>query len=221
MLTAALTAALALGLLGSLHCALMCGPLAVAGCGVTGSRARPALVYFCGRLVSYTFAGAVFGVLGARAAQILSLDQWQRWALVAVAAAALFKGIRLLTAPAPRLIAIGSIKPKQRPSQLARLVTSLVPRRALPLGLATGALPCGLLAGGWALAAATGNPLSGALLMAAFSLATAPGLLGSLLVAAPLSRIRWSPRWQGALWCALSLWMGLRPFLGHAVHRCH
>jgi len=215
----AVGAALALGLLGSFHCALMCGPLLAAGCAREGRRGRALLGYLGGRLASYAFAGAIFGALGARAAHRFSASSIQTVALLAFAALALLKGFKLLFADRarPPLVAIR----RSAPSPGLRLLASLVPRRALPLGLLTGALPCGLLAGAWILAASTGDPLGGAMLMLAFSIATAPGLLASLLLALPALRRRWSPSWQGALWCALALFVGLRPLLDHAVHaRC-
>jgi sulfite exporter TauE/SafE len=205
----------------------MCGPLAVAGCGAGVGRGRRASAYFFGRLVSHLFGGAVFGALGARAAQLLSLEWWQRLALLTVALAALLKGMglirvgRLAARSREDVIPSATVKKRSRASSVGALLASMLPRRALPLGLATGALPCGLLAGAWALAASTGDPLSGALSMAAFSLSSAPGLIAGLLVSTPLSRLRWSPALQGALWCALSLWIGLRPFIGHSLHRCH
>src|SRR5262249_21373543 len=96
----------------------------------------------------------------------------------------------------------------------------LVPRRALSLGLVTGALPCGLLAGAWALAAATGCVEQGALVMGAFSAATAPALGASLIAyqVPGVARIASSRRWQGALWCALAVWIVARSVLPHGAH---
>lgn len=220
MMTSILAGAVAYGFLGSLHCAFMCGPLAVAGCG-TGAALRPASValYFGGRLASYLFAGAVFGALGAHLACWIHLDALQRILLGAVAVVALVKGITL------SLGRSRSFRPVKlgRPSRLrraGRLVAALVPRRALSLGLVTGALPCGLLAGAWALSAATGRPGQGAWVMFAFSAATAPALAVSLLAGriAAYTRVALSPRWQGLFWCALGVWIVARSVLPHGAH---
>jgi sulfite exporter TauE/SafE len=195
----AIVAALALGFFGSLHCVAMCGPLCVAA-------ARP-LPYLAGRWASYALAGALFGSIGARAARLGPLQQ-----VLAVAVAGLLfaKGLSLWL-PRRDLVRLRT----RPPGWLA----ALRPRRPLALGAITGALPCGLLAGAWALAASTSRVLDGALVMSAFAAATAPALVSGGLV---LRRIggRWAPAWHGALYCALAIWIGLRPFLvgGHACH---
>ena len=72
-------AAFVAGLSTSLHCSLMCGPLA---CAV---QARP-LTYHASRLVSYTLAGALCGGLGAMVAGFLrgDLARFTPWALALV-----------------------------------------------------------------------------------------------------------------------------------------
>jgi sulfite exporter TauE/SafE len=194
--------ALALGVATSLHCAAMCGPLAVAA----GGRAR----YFVGRLVSYAAAGALFGALGEHALCRLPIGTVQVAALAVVAAAALGRAFRLVR---PARVRISTRRPRRL---LARLWAHL-PRDAFALGLATGLLPCGLLVPAWALAATAGDAGAGALTMAAFALASTPGL------AAPLVGRRWlprpAPRLEAAAWCALALWLALRPLLVAAA--CH
>lgn len=198
-----LMTAFVFGFLGSFHCALMCGPLALAGC----TTRRTTFGYFAGRAIVYAFAGALFGSLGEHAQHRLPIGAVQTGLLLAVAVLALIKGVRLLL---PRHDLVPLRKP---PSRVGELLARVVPRRGLALGLATGVLPCGFLAGAWALAASTGNPLSGALVMIVFSLATLPSLAASLLVRA---RFRPTPAVAGVLWCALALWIGLRPLLAHA-----
>jgi sulfite exporter TauE/SafE len=211
--------AMALGFLGSLHCTVMCGPLALAGChSKAGLSRRSVALYFGGRLLSYAFAGAAFGAAGAHLACWIHLEIMERVLLVVVATAALVRGVRLLGAMRPTgLVRIGRPAAWRRAGSLA---ASLVPRRPLSLGLVTGALPCALLAGGWALAAATGDAASGALVMCAFSAATAPALAASLVLERATGWGRWfySPRWQGMLWCALALWIAARSILVHGAH---
>jgi sulfite exporter TauE/SafE len=196
-----IAAALALGVATSLHCAAMCGPLAVAA----GGRAR----YFVGRLVSYAAAGAVFGVLGDHALCWLPVGTVQIVALVALATAALVRGLRTLV---PRRVRIATRPPRR----LAQRLFAHLPRGPLALGLATGLLPCGLLVPAWALAATAGDAGAGALTMAAFAVASTPGL------AAPLLARRWlprTPRLEAVAWLGLAVWLALRPLLSAA--RCH
>ena len=78
-----------LGLVGSAHCAGMCGPLALALPG-TG-RGWPSLLggraaYNLGRVVTYAMMGACFGVVG----RTFALAGLQRWLSLIAGAAILF-----------------------------------------------------------------------------------------------------------------------------------
>jgi uncharacterized protein len=221
MLTSILAGAAAFGFLGSLHCTFMCGPLAVAGCGAgDGLRRSSAALYFGGRLLTYVFAGAAFGALGGHVGCLIHVDVLQQVLLCAVAAMALVKGIKLLLGLDPGEVRLTKLGRPPWFRRVARAIASLVPRRALSLGLVTGALPCGLLAGAWSLAAATGHPLYGALVMGVFSAATAPALAASLLTARLSDRRSnlSAARWQGVLWCALGLWIVGRSLFDHGAH---
>jgi sulfite exporter TauE/SafE len=61
---------------------------------------------------------------------------------------------------------------------LAALLAAPQGWRGVALGLLLSALPCGVLYGALAAAAASGSMLAGALAMAAFALGTAPALVG-------------------------------------------
>jgi len=206
MTASLLGAVLALGLAGSLHCPLMCGPLAVAGCRRGG---RSVLAYLGGRLVSYAALGAVFGTVGEHALCLLPMEKVQVVAMVLVGGFAVWRGVSALRRPRPVTIRRGP------PRRLSRLV-ALMPRRGLGLGLATGFLPCGMLVPAWLLAATSGDAVSGALAMALFSAATAPALLLPVVTGAFVRRI--SPRVQAAAWCALGVWIALRPVFMAAHH---
>jgi hypothetical protein len=200
--------AVALGIGGSLHCAAMCGPLATAGCASGGKlRVAPTSGYFAGRLFAYALAGAIFGDLGGRAASVLPLAWMRIFAAGGLAVLALARGVSILRASGG-LVQIRS----PRPSVLS-FVAELFPRRGLGLGLATGGLPCGLLFGAWMLAASTGSATRGAVSMVAFSVASAPGLAGALFASRALRPLVLSPRVAGGLWCALGLWLAIRPIV--------
>ncbi|MFT7283225.1 MAG: sulfite exporter TauE/SafE, partial [Cyclobacteriaceae bacterium] len=53
-----------IGLLGSLHCVGMCGPLAFAAPTMSSKRLTGALVYNAGRTMTYAVLGAIAGILG-------------------------------------------------------------------------------------------------------------------------------------------------------------
>jgi sulfite exporter TauE/SafE len=177
--------ALLLGLVGSLHCAGMCGPLVLALPATGGSRATFILgrvAYNLGRLFTYCLLGAAFGFVG----RTLALAGLQRWVSVGAGSAMLI-GLLLSSR-----FAIGS--------PLARGVTwvksglgALLRRRSLPsilaLGAMNGLLPCGLVYAACAGAVATGGFLSGAAYMAAFGFGTVPMMLGLGLIGQRLQLI--------------------------------
>ena len=76
-----IVSALILGLLGSLHCVGMCGPIALAlpvGRGSAGIRIWRALLYNIGRSLTYSVFGVAAGSVGATIAwaggqQVLSV----------------------------------------------------------------------------------------------------------------------------------------------------
>ena len=167
------TTAFVLGLVGSLHCAGMCGPLALAlppaGKTATG-HAAGRLAYNGGRIVTYCALGLLFGLLG----KTLLLAGVQRWLSIALGVAllvGLFASRKLaLWRPMARLVE----RVKARMSFLLR-------RRSwaalFGLGLLNGLLPCGLVYVAAAGATATGGLVHGAIYMAAFGFGTIPMML--------------------------------------------
>lgn len=215
ILESAVLTALATGALGSAHCAAMCGPLAVAGCSrgeaVSG---RDAAGYFAGRLLAYATMGAVMGHLGRHALCILPMTALEGIATAAVASAAAYRGIALLRAR-PRGERLLALRAKRSRATVFAMLAELWPRRGLGLGLATGIMPCGLLLPAWALAAGTASAPAGAVVMAAFSVATLPGLVVPLLGRRLLQRMveRLPKSAYGLMWLALAAWIAARPLL--------
>jgi uncharacterized protein len=216
-----LVTAAAAGFVGSLHCAAMCGPLALAA-GMPGGRfdARATGQYLAGRFASYAAVGALMGALGAHALCRLPVQPAQWIAVALVAGAAAWRGVSLLRArraAASAPVAIG--KRPARPGLAARLYARL-PRRAGALGLVTGVLPCGMLVPAWALAATSARADVGALVMLVFAAASLPGLLLPLVSRGALARVthRMPAVVPGLAWCALAAWIALRPLLGSVHH---
>lgn len=169
-------AAIIMGLAGSLHCAGMCGPLALALPSGNSSALRfviGRIFYNLGRVITYAAMGVVFGLIG----KSLVLAGWQQGLSIAAGVVLLcyvllpLLGMRTGGAgPMPRMIA--PLK-----AALGRLLGARTPAALLAFGLLNGLLPCGLVYGALAGAAATGTPADGALFMVVFGAGTVPMML--------------------------------------------
>jgi hypothetical protein len=174
-------------LLGSPHCAGMCGGFICfySGQGGEGPRWYSHLAYNVGRLASYLGLGVVAGLLGTGLNQVGAAAGIAR--LAAVAAGTLmiiWGGITLLQARgvrirAPRLATVGGVSRWIG----ARLGGHPPVVRAGLLGLLTTLLPCGWLYAFVATAAGTASVPAAVAVMAAFWLGTVPVLAGLGLAA--------------------------------------
>lgn len=172
-------------LLGSVHCAAMCGGFVCwygggEGAHEGGARLRDHALYNGGRLAAYLLLGAVAGALGGavtaageqagvqRGAMLLAGALMVGWAVAALAAR---RGVSLAQLPVPA----GWQRALGRVLHLAR--RQPVGVRALLTGLLTTLLPCGWLYVFVATAGGTGSVAGGMALMALFWLGTVPALL--------------------------------------------
>lgn len=182
--TMGIASAFLAGLTGSLHCALMCGPLACVALPKT-KRVGAAVAWHAGRVGAYATVGLLLGALGRSALLVLRVDVSPvlPWLMAAgLVLTALDVGKRLPAIPGV--------------ADLARAFTrrshSVGPTtRAVLLGAATPFLPCGLLYGMFLAALSTGSAPGGAALLAAFALGGLPALSAAQLGAGRLER---SPR---------------------------
>jgi sulfite exporter TauE/SafE len=166
--------AITLGLLGSLHCAAMCGPLMLAlpvPPGGAGRFVAGRLIYQLGRITTYALLGVVAGLVG----KSIFLIGAQRWLTIALGVA-IFIGFFLskkiaLAASVARLV--GKLKTAMGAQLRQRSFRSL----AL-LGMLNGLLPCGLVYVALAGAVSHGTILSGVGWMLAFGFGTLPMMLG-------------------------------------------
>ena len=166
--------AFALGLLGSLHCAAMCGPLMLALPVPAGGPARfmaGRIIYQLGRVATYCLLGVFAGLVG----KSIFLAGFQRWLSIALGVAILAGWLvskRIsISAPVVRLVA--RLKAAMSVQLRQRSLRSL----AL-LGLLNGLLPCGLVSVALAGAVARGTLRAGIFYMAMFGLGTLPTMLG-------------------------------------------
>lgn len=167
-------AAFMTGLIGSLHCIGMCGPIAVAlplGNKSWLHKFFGSLTYNSGRILSYGILGVVFGMLG----QGIEMAGLQKWAsillgialILSVVFPVLFKGTdkidRFFYKYAGKLI--GRFRKLFKVSSFPSLWT---------IGFLNGFLPCGLVYVAIAGAINTNNILNGAFYMIIFGLGTIP-----------------------------------------------
>lgn len=166
-----------IGLVGSLHCIGMCGPIAVAlplGNKGWGYRVFGGVTYNVGRIISYAVLGAIFGLLG----KGIEMAGLQKWASILIGA------VMVLSVVFPALFK-GKIKIEQvffgyagkMIGKFRKLFTiSSIPSLFL-IGILNGFLPCGLVYVAIAGAINTNSVYDGILFMILFGLGTLPVML--------------------------------------------
>ena len=229
-----------LGLVSSIHCVQMCGPivlsysLPLAGGASQRQLAVAHLWYNLGRVTTYTalgaLAGAAGGVIGL-AAHLAGIAHGARIAagvaMLSAGAYALLVGKarslqRPLRPPAADLIRIDTPTIAARLARMGkRFMLSVRPTSKYRLGLVLGFLPCGLVYAALLKAVDAGSALAGALTLLAFGLGTslALGATGLASTAFGWRLGRWSNALAGASIMfagALLIWMGVAP--GAHVH---
>ncbi len=181
---ALIAAVFAASVLGSLHCAGMCGPFLMFAVATDESTPKRGLrvhaAYHSGRLVTYIALGIVAGAVG----QALDLGGTALGLgrVAAILAGGLMVGFglaALLRTLGARLPKVGAPKALQRiVSKCHRLAFDLEPtQRALAIGLLTTLLPCGWLYAFAVAAAGTASPVFGGLTMAVFWAGTLPVMI--------------------------------------------
>jgi sulfite exporter TauE/SafE len=196
-------------LIGSLHCAGMCGGIACF-VGGTAARGRALTLYHAGRLLSYSLLGALAGAAGA------ALDLGGAAAGMGRAGTMLATALVISTAAWMLARAFGwrfrALAAKSRLgraySAASRLFADSDPgMRSLALGLLTALLPCGFLYLFLVAAAASGGALAGAATMAAFWAGTVPALFAVGFLARRLTPAlrRRAPAVAAALLLAVAL----------------
>ena len=169
-------------LLGSVHCAGMCGGFVCFYAGDKGSGAAAHAAYNAGRLASYLLLGLVAGISGAALDRAGTLAGISRGAALVSGALMVTWGLTtLLTARGVRLPRIDGRLGARNPlgGLLARVRGRPAVVRAAATGLLTTLLPCGWLYAFVAAAAGTGS-VGGALsTMAVFWLGTLPMMVAA------------------------------------------
>mgnify|MGYP003624256807 FL=1 len=175
-----LTSALVLGLLGSLHCLGMCGPIAFMlplDQENNLKKTTQLSIYHFGRLLAYGVIGVLFGLLGKGLSlfgiqQKLSIGIGVLMILLVLIPGKYLNGHKFLS---PIYSIIGKVK-----SKLGAELKKKTPDTFLTIGFLNGFLPCGLVYMALLGAIAMGSALEGGLYMMIFGLGTVP--LMSLVV---------------------------------------
>jgi sulfite exporter TauE/SafE len=171
--------AFAIGLFGSLHCIGMCGPIAIAlpvpnTSNVSFLAGR--LLYNIGRVLTYSFLGAIFGLLGSR-----------------FVVAGFQQGISIILGVIILIVVLMpsryKVKVTQHPiilkisSPLKESIGILFKKGTFSsmflIGILNGFLPCGLVYVALAGAIASGDAVSGAAVMVLFGMGTIPAMFAA------------------------------------------
>lgn len=213
-----------MGLLGSLHCVAMCGPLLLALPSVGESqwvKAKNRLIYQIGRIFTYGFIGFIVGFIGIG----LSMQGWQQ-------GISILTGVLLVTMGLFHFVGTKStsILPIQQ-----KLLAPLVKQMGYWLhrsggnfmtGVLNGILPCGMVYMALATALNTGSAINGGRFMLLFGLGTLPlmlltGIAGNFLKSKIPFRLS---AWLPFLFLLMGIWFILRgsnldiPFLSPLIY---
>lgn len=185
--------ALAIGFFGSFHCIGMCGPIALALPGKNDSTISligGRLLYNFGRVITYTFLGVIFGLIGHSIA-LAGLQQ----------SISILLGILILVGALFQFKSLEGWKQKTGINSLFNRLEKLMLSQfkkggtitLFTIGLLNGLLPCGFVYVGLAGSVTTGSILQGTLFMALFGLGTIPAMLMMSLAPGFVS-IEWRQR---------------------------
>ena len=177
-----LLSGLILGLLGSLHCVGMCGPIAfmlpvdrsnsVKKIGQVG-------IYHLGRLIAYSIIGLVFGLVG-KSLYIFGMQQQLSIAigiLMIVVVVIPYKTFSKYNLSKPLNKVISRVK-----TRLGQALKKKTPDTFLTIGFLNGFLPCGLVYMAVFGSIATGSLLEGSLYMILFGLGTIPLMTSAIYI---------------------------------------
>jgi len=166
--------AVILGLMASLHCVGMCGPIAFmlpVDRHNNFKKFGQISIYHCGRLIAYGIIGLVFGLLG-KGLSIFGIQQKLSIAigvLMILVVLIPYKTFNKYNLSKPIYKGISTVK-----NQLGKELKKKSPDTFLTIGILNGFLPCGLVYMALLGAIAMGNALQGSLYMMLFGVGTLP-----------------------------------------------
>lgn len=168
--------AISIGLLGSLHCIGMCGPIALA-LPLDRSSAFKTLggsvMYNIGRLSSYLLIGALLGLVGSG----FVLAGFQQTLSIVVGAFMILSAIWTVSQVKKWNFPIHGLWISRIKGAMAKRFRRTSFTNLFFIGMLNGVLPCGLVYMALAGAIAMAGPIQGAFFMLAFGLGTIPLML--------------------------------------------
>lgn len=181
MITPEIISALAIGFFGSAHCIGMCGPIAIA---LPYPKSNVfhfivgRIIYNLGRVVTYSFIGAIFGLLGSR----LVIAGFQQAVTIVVGVVI----ILIVITPMKYKLKLYQHKYVQKISSPIKTgIAELFKQGTIPamflIGLLNGLLPCGLVYVAIAGAISSGDAISGMIFMILFGLGTIPAMFAATI----------------------------------------
>ena len=178
MTTIPIITGLSLGILGSMHCVGMCGPIALSlpvHQLPTLQKYSNIFLYNIGRAMTYAIMGAILGLLGS-SVQIFGLQQ----------ALSIGGGILILLFAFIYYFRPGCVSSTAWSSKISKQLGLLMRKEKsyatyLSIGILNGFLPCGLVYMALISAFATGAVWKGSLLMFFFGLGTLPMMAGIMI----------------------------------------
>ena len=213
-----------LGLVSSLHCVQMCGPIVLSYSIAVNQLKKDAsfvptllqnhLAYNAGRILTYSALGAVAGVAGGTLGLLGRLAGFSHILALVAGGLMIVVGISMLGVIPSSVLGSGLFRiPSLFLRRVARLLSAPGSSNRFLLGLALGFLPCGLIYAALFKAMATGSALDGASTMLAFGLGTAGALLvlGMFSSAIRMKLNRWGSQLAAAsvtLMGVLLVWRG-------------
>ena len=176
MITPVIIAGMSMGIISSLHCIGMCGPLVMAlplSQQAGWRRLLGVLAYNAGRLTTYGLLGLVFGLAGRK----LQVAGWQQSLSITMGAVII---LWWAIAAAGKQTSFPFARPIQQAITKLNLYMWKHAGKAgfYLLGMANGLLPCGMVYLAIAAAISTGDARLSSLFMIAFGAGTLPAMTG-------------------------------------------
>jgi uncharacterized protein len=168
-----------LGLLGSLHCLGMCGPLILALPGPKEKTFQNSILYSGGRIISYSVLGMLAGIL---TAPLRNFGLQQHLSIVAGILVILFA----ITNYFPRKYANGFLSKAEAyiKNKLSQQLGNIQASKGnyLVFGILNGLLPCGLVYVALTGSLAIADPLQSSIFTLGFGLGTSPAMTGVFIM---------------------------------------
>lgn len=209
----------AMGMAGMLHCAGMCGGLAIlAAAAGRGRKAQALLLYLAGKTSAYLFLGAAAGALGGTVVRTAPVQWGGR--LLALGTAALLAAVAAEVLGWLRLPAAGLAWLRDAAARAGALAREGGWQGSVVFGFVNGLLPCPMVYAFVAAGAATASPLGGTAAMAILAVTSAVPLSLTACASRPVGRWAggWAPRAAALLMLVMAAATVYRAFAPAAAH---